>query len=64
MYDLIIIGAGPAGLSAAIYAGRSGKKSLLLEEKNYGGQIVNTPDIENYPGISHGIRSCSGICIC
>lgn len=53
MYDLIIIGAGPAGLSAAIYAGRSGKKALLLEEKNYGGQIVNTPDIENYPGISH-----------
>lgn len=53
MYDLIIIGAGPAGLSAAIYAGRSGKTALLLEEKNYGGQIVNTPDIENYPGISH-----------
>ena len=53
MYDIIIIGAGPAGLSAAIYARRSGKNVLVLEEKNYGGQIVNTPNIENYPGIAH-----------
>lgn len=53
MYDIIIIGAGPAGLSAAIYARRSGKSVLVLEEKTYGGQIVNTPNIENYPGIAH-----------
>lgn len=53
MYDIIIIGAGPAGLSAAIYARRSGKRVLVLEEKTYGGQIVNTPNIENYPGIAH-----------
>ena len=53
MYDIIIVGAGPAGLSAAIYARRSGKSVLVLEEKSYGGQIVNTPNIENYPGIAH-----------
>lgn len=52
-YDIIIVGAGPAGLTAAIYALRAGKSVLLLEEKAYGGQIVNTPDIENYPGLAH-----------
>lgn len=51
MYDIVIVGAGTAGMSAAIYGVRSGKKVLLLEEKNYGGQIVNTPEVENYPGI-------------
>ncbi len=53
MKDILIIGAGPAGLTAAIYALRSGKSVLLLEAKQYGGQIVNTPDIENYPGLAH-----------
>ena len=53
MYDIIVIGAGPAGLSAAIYARRSGKTVLVLEESTYGGQIVNTPDVENYPGTAH-----------
>ncbi len=53
MTDVIIIGAGPAGLTAAIYAQRAGKSVMLLEAKIYGGQIVNTPDIENYPGIKH-----------
>ena len=53
MYDIIVIGAGPAGLSAAIYARRSGKTVLVLEKSTYGGQIVNTPDVENYPGIAH-----------
>ncbi len=53
MYDIIIIGAGPAGLTAAIYARRAAKKVLVLEAKNYGGQIINTLDIENYPGSSH-----------
>lgn len=53
MKDMIIVGAGTAGLSAAIYAQRSGLKALVLEGNAYGGQIVNTPDIENYPGIAH-----------
>ena len=53
MIDVIIIGAGTAGLSAAIYVQRAGKKALVLEESTYGGQIINTVDIENYPGIKH-----------
>ena len=52
-YDVIIIGGGTAGLSAGIYSVRAGKSALVLEGKAYGGQIVNTPDIENYPGIAH-----------
>ena len=47
MYDVVIIGAGPAGLTAAIYTRRAAKKVLVLEAKVYGGQIVNTLDIEN-----------------
>lgn len=53
MYDIVIVGAGPAGLSAAIYASRSEKKVLVLEKTTYGGQIINTPNIENYPAESH-----------
>lgn len=53
MYDVIIIGGGPAGLTAAIYARRAFKTVLVLEEKVCGGQIVNTPDIENYPVVAH-----------
>lgn len=53
MYDIIIIGAGPAGMTAAIYARRASKSVLLLESKSYGGQIINTPDIENYPVEAH-----------
>ena len=52
-YDVIIIGGGPAGLTAAVYARRSGKSVLLLEAKSCGGQIINTPDIENYPVEMH-----------
>ena len=51
MYDIIIIGAGPAGLTAALYALRANKKVLVLESKSYGGQIINASKIENYPGI-------------
>ena len=51
MYDIIIVGAGPAGLTAAIYALRGNKKVLVLESRTYGGQIVNASKIENYPGI-------------
>ena len=53
MNDIIIIGAGTAGLSAAIYARRAGKKALILEALSYGGQIINTPEVENYPGIKN-----------
>ena len=53
MYDIIIIGAGPAGLTAAIYGRRASKKVLVLEAKSYGGQIINTLDIENYPVEAH-----------
>lgn len=51
MYDVIIIGAGPAGMTSALYLLRANKKVLLLEEKVYGGQIINANLVENYPGI-------------
>ena len=51
MYDVIIIGAGPSGLSSAINLLRANKKVLVLESKFYGGQIINASTIENYPGI-------------
>ena len=51
MYDVIIIGGGPAGMSAAIYAGRGGKKTVVIEGEVYGGQIALTHELENYPGI-------------
>ncbi len=50
MYDIVIIGAGPAGMSAAIYACRARKKVLVLEALTYGGQIISTNKIVNYPG--------------
>ncbi len=50
MKDIIIIGGGPAGLTAAIYAGRSGKSVLLFEGKSFGGQISKSHKVENYPG--------------
>lgn len=53
MTDIVIIGAGTAGLTAGIYAARAGKSVKVLESTVYGGQIVNTPDIENYPGMAH-----------
>ena len=53
MHDIIIVGAGPAGLTAAIYGKRSNKDVLVLEAKSYGGQIINTVDIENYPVERH-----------
>lgn len=53
MYDTIVIGAGPAGMTAALYAGRSNLKVALLERGIYGGQMNNTAEIENYPGYDH-----------
>ena len=49
-HDIIIIGAGMAGLTAAIYARRAGKSVLVLEGTTHGGQIINTLEIENWPG--------------
>lgn len=50
MYDILIIGAGPAGLTSAVYAGRADKKVLLIEKETFGGQITHSPRVENYPG--------------
>ena len=49
MYDIIIVGAGPSGMTAALYGRRANKKVLVLEALTYGGQIINTTNIENYP---------------
>ena len=54
-YDIVIIGSGPAGLSAAIYAGRAQRKVLILEKGLIGGQVAMTMDIANYPGFPEGI---------
>ena len=51
MYDIVIIGAGPAGLTAAIYAARAEKRVLVLEKETFGGQITFSPKVENYPGL-------------
>ncbi len=57
MYDIVIVGAGPAGLTAAIYARRSNKSVLVFDAKGYGGQILDATTIVNYPGI----QSISGL---
>jgi thioredoxin reductase (NADPH) len=54
-YDLIIIGGGPGGLTAGIYAGRARLKTLLLEKLTHGGQMMGTDLVENYPGFPEGI---------
>lgn len=57
MYDLIIIGAGPAGLTAALFAGRSRLNTLLIEKMAVGGRILMSESIENYPGFPGGVSS-------
>lgn len=54
-YEVIIIGGGPAGLTAGLYTSRAGLKSLLIERGIFGGQIVNAALLENYPGFPQGI---------
>ena len=54
-WDVIIVGAGPAGLTAGIYSARSGLKTLVLEEKTSGGAAADTPLVDNYPGFPEGI---------
>lgn len=56
MYDAIVIGAGPAGLTAGIYLARGGAKTLIIEKESVGGQIASSPLVENYPGF----KSVSG----
>jgi len=62
IYDIIIIGGGPAGLTAGIYASRSKLKTLLIEKMGCGGQVVITDLIENYPGFPEGISGFELAC--
>ncbi|KGG80307.1 thioredoxin reductase [Caloranaerobacter azorensis H53214] len=57
LYDVVIIGSGPAGLSAALYAGRARLNTLVIEKERTGGQIVTTDEVANYPG---SIRNATG----
>ena len=50
MYDMIVIGGGPAGMTAALYGLRNGKTVLVIEKTGFGGQITHSPNVENYPG--------------
>lgn len=50
MYDIVVVGAGPAGLTAALYARRAEKSVLVIEKDAFGGQITHSPRVENYPG--------------
>ena len=50
MYDVIIVGGGPAGMTAALYVQRNGKRALVIEKNGFGGQITHSPKVENYPG--------------
>jgi thioredoxin reductase (NADPH) len=54
-YEVIVIGGGPAGLTAGLYASRAGLKTLLCERGTFGGQIVNARQVDNYPGFPEGI---------
>ena len=50
MYDIIVVGGGPAGMTAALYAQRNGKSALVIEKAGFGGQITHSPKVDNFPG--------------
>ncbi len=52
MYDIVVVGGGPAGMTAALYAARAGKKVMLLESNAFGGQIATAPRVENFPSVA------------
>ena len=60
IYDVIIIGGGPAGYTAALYASRAGLDTLVIEKMGPGGQMALTDIIDNYPGFEEGIDGISG----
>lgn len=51
MHDIVVVGGGPAGMTAALYALRNGKSALVIEKEGFGGQMTHSPKIENYPGM-------------
>ena len=50
MYDVIVVGGGAAGMTAALYALRNGKRAIVIEKNGFGGQITHSPKVENFPG--------------